>query len=780
MIRRMPSRSVPRSDERSRGTLVAAVIATWAALHLLALQRHAPPPALGVETPPSAFSAGRARAFLDALAPEQEPRPMGSAAAARVRARLVAELECLGLEASVEQRFVCGPWGSCGTPANVIGRFRDAPDEPVVLLVAHYDSVVAGPGIGDDLSSVAALLEIVRALASDGPLRRPVELLFTDGEEQGLLGAAAYASARDPGSIAAVLNLEARGTSGPSMLFETGPESGPLVEAYARSVRRPAAMSISEEVYSRMPNDTDFSVFRDLGIAGLNFAFIGGWHAYHTPLDRVERLDWDSIQHQGESALAVARALARDGLPEGTPGELVYADVLGHGLLRWPASWGVPMALLTTLALVVRIRLGLRKGTLERAALLRGARSGGLALITAVVAGMTLQALLRTLAGQPVPGSSSAVPAMVAWWCTGGLALLLASRRSGGGTEQRAAEAWGGWLAWSLVGLGASVWAPGGGYLFLLPLLPAVVAATLVPGATSARAVAVVAVGAWLVAALFWSPLQVGFEVALRRAPSWATTVPVTCVGTLLLPLFAVLRARARRLLALVLLVVLLLASGLTLRGPHQSPERPAPLNYAYVDQRRSLPDASASIHDTSWEASALFGLDLPVAVRSAVGFDREVQEPAAWNLIPTYRALAAPSERPGPDLEVLEELEVDVGRRTRVRIRPGAGAARTMVAFDAVVEVSVGGSPVVQQGHPGQTVVFFIAPGPEGVEVELARDSSYPLIGLLIDQHDGLPGPEAGAAIAAERARLEDARPPDRVPIGPGDQTVVVRPFRF
>jgi Zn-dependent M28 family amino/carboxypeptidase len=92
--------------------------------------------------------------------------------------------------------------------------------------------VAAGPGAADDAAGVAAVLETVRALTQGSPLRNDVVVLLTDGEEDGLFGARAFAR-DDPlrGRPAVVLNLEARGVSGPSMLIRTSPGIQRLVGA---------------------------------------------------------------------------------------------------------------------------------------------------------------------------------------------------------------------------------------------------------------------------------------------------------------------------------------------------------------------------------------------------------------------------------------------------------------------------------------------------------------------------------------------------------------------
>ena len=69
------------------------------------------------------------------------------------------------------------------------------------------------------------------------------------------------------------LNFEARGTSGPSLMFETSPGNAGLIRALsaARGTRL-FASSLSSEIYRRMPNDSDFTVLSKAGIPGLNFA----------------------------------------------------------------------------------------------------------------------------------------------------------------------------------------------------------------------------------------------------------------------------------------------------------------------------------------------------------------------------------------------------------------------------------------------------------------------------------------------------------------------------
>src|SRR5437899_10636230 len=81
-----------------------------------------------------------------------------------------------------------------GSVENIVARLKGTasalPAQPkggggAVMLVAHYDSVPAGPGAGDDGSGVATLLETLHALQAGPPLKTAVILLLTYSAEDG-------------------------------------------------------------------------------------------------------------------------------------------------------------------------------------------------------------------------------------------------------------------------------------------------------------------------------------------------------------------------------------------------------------------------------------------------------------------------------------------------------------------------------------------------------------------------------------------------------------------
>src|SRR5687768_208107 len=267
----------PVREERGSWGLVLGLVLFALAL-LAVLARLEPPAPKGADAPAAEFSAARGIELLRSLAGDGSPHPAGSPANDRIRETIVAELRRLGYEPTVQEGVACSPGGNCARLRNVVARQGAEGTGRAVLLMAHYDSVQAGPGVGDDLSGVATVLETARALKAGPPPERPVILLLTDGEEIGLLGAELFVN-RHPwaAEVEAVVNLEARGTSGPSLMFETIGDDALPVGRYAGAAPRPITSSVYATIYEALPNDTDLTVFKnrkDRRYHGLNFAFI--------------------------------------------------------------------------------------------------------------------------------------------------------------------------------------------------------------------------------------------------------------------------------------------------------------------------------------------------------------------------------------------------------------------------------------------------------------------------------------------------------------------------
>jgi hypothetical protein len=270
------------------------VVFLWVLIAGLSVVAYRPPKPRAASIPPNQFSAIRAESILETLVGDAIPHPAGSPQNSVVRGRIVSLLESFGYEVEIQSgECVVANWAkgrSAGKERvalhNIIAKRSGTQPGKAIMLVSHYDSVAAGPGASDDGVGTAALLEIARMIALEPDPKRDVVFLITDGEELGMLGAKLFVNEnRSAEQIAIAINLEARGTTGPSCMFETSRMSRTLIPVFAGSSNKQFASSLFYEIYKRMPNDTDFSVFKEHGILGFNFAFIGDVKNYHTIAD---------------------------------------------------------------------------------------------------------------------------------------------------------------------------------------------------------------------------------------------------------------------------------------------------------------------------------------------------------------------------------------------------------------------------------------------------------------------------------------------------------------
>lgn len=477
-------------------------LALLIALEVLTLIRLEPPRALPLDAPASEFSAMRAKRVLERLLPGAEPHPTGTEAQHAVRNRLVLELQKLGLHADLQRGVACGRWGVCAEVENVVAALPGRDGRMALALACHYDSVPAGPGAADDAQGVASVLEMARALGVEPP-PSGVALLFSDGEELGLLGARLFLREHPLAKgLKVVLNVEARGTEGPSLMFETTEDSGWLVERFARSAPRPTSSSLFASVYRALPNDTDLTVFGEHGVQGLNFAFLDGVARYHTPLDDLAHLDFGSVQHQGENVLATVRALLESGVE--APGtDAVFFDVLGTFLVHLPQASMWPLSIIATLALAYAVGRDIARRRWLKGDLLPAA-AGALALFIAPgLAAASVGWVLAKLGALPSPWLSHPRPLLIALagLAFGGAALAMRIAR---------AERWLAlfdavcivWLAggWVLV-----IVLPSASYIAVLPALSMTLARTLLAWVPP-RLGALVLTLPIVVGALVWLP----------------------------------------------------------------------------------------------------------------------------------------------------------------------------------------------------------------------------------------------------------------------------------
>lgn len=554
----------------------AVALALVTAITVGVIKSHAPPVPRGEATPPSEFSA--ARAFSDVVAltafgPRPAPKVGEPSAPAHEQARefVIRRLKELGLSPQPQDGTACTPRGSCGQVRNVLalldpstGPGGPPSQEPAVMLLAHYDSVPAGPGASDDAAGVASVFEIVRALRSGGALRRPLLVVIDDGEERGLLGARVFCASQWRSRVAVILNFEARGTAGQTAMFETSERSAWLVELYGKAVDRPVASSVIYSLYRTLPNDTDLTITKAAGLRGLNFAFADRVWNYHTPRDSAENLDLGSLQHMGDQGLAAARALLTRAELPAVDDDAVWFDLFTLRLVAYRALWAKVMAVAQALLLAAAALLLLRRHRAYGWVMAQGAARVILTLALAVAVGLAVSKLVVLLSGQPHPWRGRPLPTWLALvFATAGLGSagqqLVDRVRPVGRLLAVYAAAVGTLLLWTVPSLLLAFKVPGASYVFTLPALlgsAGLLFAALRTDASepvappSSPAAAWQALAVMLLTAtiglLLWLPLLRVLLVMVGAELHPAVTLPVGLLLTLLDPLQRLFASRLR------------------------------------------------------------------------------------------------------------------------------------------------------------------------------------------------------------------------------------------
>jgi hypothetical protein len=418
-----------------------------------------PPTPVAATAPDTVFSAERALRHVEQIA--QRPHPMGTADHDRVRDYIVAQVTSLGLRPQIQSATAIGTrYQEAGRIQNIVVWIPGSDSKgKAVLLMAHYDGVGAGPAAADDGAACAALLETLRALrARKQPLAHDVIALFTDGEESGLLGAAAFVRehpwAKD---VAIALNFDARGTSGRSYMFETGPGNQDAVGAL-RAARDVTAGSVFTTIYRRLPNDTDLSELAPLEVPALNFAFVDGVERYHTSRDDLAHLNPGSLQHHGLQMLALTERLANEPLPRPKTGDAVFFDLPLLGMIIYPMWVAIPLSIIA-LVLTVIVVAPMRRG-----------------ILPGVVGTLIAVAITGVLARFVNLGGAARWSGLYA--AALALAVLAINAVIYSAVKRRWPEAHAGALVvWLILALATSFLVPGASYLFTWPLLFALVAA---------------------------------------------------------------------------------------------------------------------------------------------------------------------------------------------------------------------------------------------------------------------------------------------------------------
>jgi hypothetical protein len=750
------ARALARSSHRVGAAAAALVVLVVVAV--AALQSVRPPAALGRDAPAAEFSAGRAFEQVRAIA--TEPHAAGSPAADRVRDHLLTTLRGLGLDPQV-QDTVSTQGGELSSSAggislarvrNVVTLLPGTAPTGRIFLVAHYDSAQVSLGGNDDAAGTATILETARALTGGPRLRNDVVLVLTDAEEACLCGAQAFVDQHPLASGGGVvINLEARGSTGPAIMFETAVRNAGLTGVYARTPK-PVGTSFAVEVYRLLPNDTDFTPFREAGFTGFNSAYIDGSAVYHAPTDTAAAMNRDSLQHLGGNALALTRELGRRDLPAlRSADDATYFPVPG-GLASYPGSLTWPLAGLALAAVLALAGLTRRRGLTTGGRLAGGF---GLALLPVILVPASAQLLWATLKIiRPGYAAQLIDPYRPFWYRLAILALAatitfawyaLLRRRLG-----PAALAVGGlgWLA--VLGLVLAALAPGGSYLAALPALAGAltgIAAVLLRDWWSVLAVTVGAA----VAVMVLLPTVVMFFPALGLALGGAAAFITTLLALALLPIVDLLHPaaghradpaapRTRRLgglpaLAAALTAVACVATGLTVDRFDAAHPAPTHLMYALDADTGQARWLSAETQPQQWTSQYVSGE--PATVQDTLPVFGPEQKLLTGPAQPA--PLAAPAVTPSADTTAGDLRTVTLRLTPQ---RPVRLVALHVNAEATVTAATVAGRPVPTDQRAGGSWGFgfvFHAPPPEGIEVTLTVRTGTPLRLRAMDASDGL-----------------------------------------
>jgi len=720
----------------------------------------------------TAFSEEHAFATLSGLLKEQRPHTAGSPENAVVRERIMAELKSAGYAPEVQAVFQCdadkrNP--GCTAVENIIAVHQGTGAGKAVLASAHYDSVPAGPGAGDDGAGVAVVLELARAF-SNRTTRNDVILLITDGEETGLRGARAFAEHHPlMRRVGVVVNFDARGASGPSTMFETGPGNARLIDLFARAVARPATNSLAYEVYKLLPNDTDFSVYRKLGLSGFNFAFTNSASLYHSARDNLQYLDPRTLQHTGEHGFEVASALADVDLATlNASSDASFFDIFGLAMVVWPAAINVPIALVALLGLIGLVLVHREAFTLR-------------ATIWAVVAFIALPALLFALGWllsyplgiwpgvhpldhpQPWPGRVALVTA-------GMLAPLLVAAIVVRRVDARVLLLVN-WIVLALLTVGVAIAIGGAAYPFLWPVFGVAIAGWIETfiRKRSARSLRVTGLIGFALAAFSWLGFLLGFEVVLGFDMSQFKMLVLIPYSLALVPVFAASVGKqshaAWALPSLCGLCALVVAGAAAIASqtPAYAADHPRGLNVIYYDDHTTKP---------RWLIGFIGAPD--EGFLKARGFPQRDEDYQQLGLLKSQGRFkpAAEQNLPAPSFTVKEvamqggtTVARGVLRSGRVGYLVGIG----ITPHSGIQSIRLDGQDVFgtdQLKSKEPTFVRFWGLGSREVPMEISFDAGTAPKPILFERSP-LPGSDEGRALAA-------ARPADAAPAYSGDSALV------
>ncbi|XP_034475999.1 endoplasmic reticulum metallopeptidase 1-like [Drosophila innubila] len=226
---------------------------------------------------------------------------------------------------------------------------KNSTSQTYLLVNSHFDSKPFTNSAGDAGFMVVTMLEVLRVIATTKkPIEHPIVFLFNGAEENALQASHGFIKNHRWAPLCkAVLNLDAGGTGGKDVLFQSGPNHPWLMKYYKKFIKYPLGTTVAEEIFQSgiIPSDTDFRQFNIYGkIPGLDMAqFINGF-VYHTNYDLIDVIPRESLQNTGDNVLSLVRGLANATELHDTEaykaGNVVFFDFLGLYFFHYTAAAG--------------------------------------------------------------------------------------------------------------------------------------------------------------------------------------------------------------------------------------------------------------------------------------------------------------------------------------------------------------------------------------------------------------------------------------------------------
>lgn len=208
----------------------------------------------------------------------------------------------LDLEQLVEQRPT---W-------NVLAETRTGSDDDVVLVGAHLDGVPAGPGIHDNASGAATVLEVARQAAKANKAESKVRFALWGAEEIGLLGSTHYVdslSAAEREAITVYTNLD--------MVAPLDHQNalGVLTADWSIGAEALLGAQLDRDGHPHQAEGSngrsDYAPFVEAGIPATGLLSLHDDN-YHTPQDDLANVSFTTLTHTARAVAHLVGTLQQD------------------------------------------------------------------------------------------------------------------------------------------------------------------------------------------------------------------------------------------------------------------------------------------------------------------------------------------------------------------------------------------------------------------------------------------------------------------------------------